>query len=215
VFRPRGRAWPRGGCDPGRDGPRSTGPRRPPGRGGEAGAVHDLASDLHPFVIGEVPVVRSSPASRADVLTPPTAWHPHGRLGRGLNLRRCPGRPGRVGRGRGSPQVRSVTLGFGHGPEVESDLGLRCDMTFGLGSCMAFHSLCWGWILAGCVRSVEPELRAPESGPPVFRARGRVAVCWLLAAPTVNRLRRVHRLALGAFGPLRGRVSLTAGRGYV
>lgn len=27
----------------------------------EAGAVHDLASDLHPFVIGEVPVVRGGP----------------------------------------------------------------------------------------------------------------------------------------------------------
>ena len=41
--------------------------RDPPDRvvllavGGEAGAVHDLASDLRPFVIGEVLVVRGGP----------------------------------------------------------------------------------------------------------------------------------------------------------
>ena len=56
----------------------------------------------------------------------------------------------------------------------------------------------------GCVRSVEPELRAPESGPLVFRARGRAAVCYLLAAPTVNRLRRAHLLAPGALSPRHG-----------
>ena len=61
-----------------------------------------------------------------------------------------------------------------------------------------------GWILAGCVRSVEPELQAPGSGPPVPRASGRTAVCYLLAALIVNRRRRAHRLAVG---PLRGRVS--------
>ena len=58
-----------------------------------------------------------------------------------------------------------------------------------------------GWILVGCVRSVEPELRAPESGPLVFRARGHAAVCYLLAVLTVNRLRRAHLLAVGALGP--------------
>jgi hypothetical protein len=66
---------------------------------------------------------------------------------------------------------------------------------------MAFHSVPWGWILAGCVRSVEPELQAPGSGPPVFCASGFVTVCYLLAVLIVNRLRRAHRLALGAFGP--------------
>jgi len=63
---------------------------------------------------------------------------------------------------------------------------------------------------------VEPELRAPEYGPPVLRASGRVAVRYLPAAQTVNRVRRARRLAAGAFGPLRRLgISLTARRGYV
>ena len=73
-----------------------------------------------------------------------------------------------------------------------------------------------GWILDECVRSVEPELRAPESGPPVFRASGRVGVRCLLAALTVNRLRRAHRLAAGALRPhFKAGISLTDRRGYV
>jgi len=41
----------------------------------------------------------------------------------------------------------------------------------------------------------------------VFRASGRVAVCCLPAALIVIRLRRAHRLALGALQPQSGRVS--------
>jgi hypothetical protein len=74
-----------------------------------------------------------------------------------------------------------------------------------------------GWILARCVRSVEPELRAPGSGPPVFRASGLVAACCLLVALIVNRLRRAHLLAVGALRPPTGPgISLTATkRSYV
>jgi hypothetical protein len=75
-----------------------------------------------------------------------------------------------------------------------------------------------GWILTGCVRSVEPEFRAPESGPPVSPASGPFDACCLLAVLIVNRLRRAHRLAVGAVSaPLSGPgISLTARtRGYV
>jgi|SRR5580693_2012972 hypothetical protein len=70
-----------------------------------------------------------------------------------------------------------------------------------------------GWILDGCVRSVEPELRAPESGPPVSQASGRAVVCYLLAGLIVNRLRHGHLLAPGALRPLlMPGISLTARR---
>jgi len=99
---------------------------------------------------------------------------------------------------------------------VTEVLACAVNMTIGLGWYTTFRSLRGGWILGECLRSVEPELRAPESGPPVFRASGRIAVTCLLVVLTVNRLRRARRLAVGALRPpSRPGISLTARRGYV
>jgi hypothetical protein len=87
-------------------------------------------------------------------------------------------------------------------------LGLRCEHDDRVGLVHNFPLTALGWILAGCVRSVEPELRAPGSGPPVSHASGHVVVCYLLAALIVNRLQRAHRLVVGALRPpFQGQVS--------
>jgi hypothetical protein len=79
-----------------------------------------------------------------------------------------------------------------------------CSTRFSAGWCglvRDFPLTALGWILDGCVRSVEPELQAPESGPPASQASGRVVVCYLLTVLIVNRLRHGHRLAAGALRP--------------